>query len=88
MLERTLMLAIAPLRPCSAMASQKGCKSVSTDDSVSDEGGRLGDMTVSLGAALEVLGGGALPQRKLINSSLRIVLLRFFTQAKTSLLRR
>lgn len=79
------MLAIAPLRPCSAMASQKGCKSVSTDDTVSDEGGRLG---VSLGAALEVLGGGALPHRKLIKSSLRIVLLRFFTQAKTSLLRR
>lgn len=70
------------------MASQNGCKSVSTDDTVSDDGGRLGDMTVSLGAALEVLGGGALPQRKLINSSLRIVLLRFFTQAKTSLLRR
>ncbi len=70
------------------MASQKGCKSVSTDDTVSDEGGRLGDMTVSLGAALEVLGGGALPHKKLINSSLRIVLLRFFTQAKTSLLRR
>lgn len=70
------------------MASQKGCKSLSTDDTESDEGGRLGEWTVSLGAALEVLGGGALPQRKLIKSSLRIVLLRFLTQAKTSLLRR
>lgn len=81
------MPAIAPLRPCSAIASQKGCKSVSTDDTLSDEGCRLGDMTVSLGAALVVLGGGALPHRKLIRSSLRIVLRRFLTQAKMSLLR-
>lgn len=70
--------------PCSAMASRKGCKSVSTEDTVSDDGGRLGE---SLGVALETLGGGALPHRKLIKSSLRMVLRRFLTQAKTSLLR-
>lgn len=87
-LERTLILAIAPLRPCRAMASRKGCKSVSTDELVSAEVARLGDTTVSLGGALEFRGGGTFPHRKLIKSSLRIVLLRFLTQANTSLLRR
>ncbi len=67
------------------MASRKGCKSVSTDELVSVEVARLGDTTVSLGGALEFLGGaleflggGTFPHRKLIKSSLRIVLLRFF----------
>lgn len=66
------------------MASRKGCRSVSTEETVSDEGGRLGGI---LGVALETLGGGVLPHRKLIKSSLRMVLLRFFTQANISLLR-
>lgn len=87
-LERTLMLAIAPLRPWRAMASRKGCKSVSTEELLSVDVARLGDTTVSLGGGLEFRGGGAFPHRKLIKSSLRIVLLRFLTQAKTSLLRR
>lgn len=87
-LERTLILAIAPLRPWSAIASRNGCKSVSTEESVSEGEARLGDTTVSLGGARELRGGGILPHRKLIKSSLRIVRRRFFTQAKTSLLRR
>lgn len=87
--ERTLILAMAPLRPCSAMASLKGCRSASTDEPVSaDELARLGATMVSRGLALLLRGGGALPHRKLIRSSLRMVLLRFFTQANMSLLRR
>lgn len=70
--------------PCNAMASRKGCRSVSTEETESDGGGQLGGI---LGVALETLGGGALPHKKLIRSSLRMVLRRFFTQANTSLLR-
>lgn len=85
--ERILILAMAPLRPCRAMASLKGCRSVSTDELVSEDVGRLGDTIASLGGALELRGGGALPQRKLIRSSRRIVRLLFFTHARTSLFR-
>lgn len=74
--------------PWRAIASRNGCKSVSTEESVSEGEARLGDTTVSLGGAREFRGGGILPHRKLIKSSLRIVRRRFFTQAKTSLLRR
>lgn len=73
--------------PCRAMASLKGCRSVSTDELVSEDVGRLGDTIASLGGALELRGGGALPQRKLIRSSRRIVRLLFFTHARTSLFR-
>lgn len=87
--ERTLILAMAPLRPCSAMASLKGWRSASTDEPVSaGELARLGATIVSRGLALLLLCGGALPHRKLIRSSLRMVLRRFFTQANMSLLRR
>lgn len=71
------------------MASRKGCKSVSTDELVSVVGALVGEVTtVSLGGALVLRGGGAFPHKKLIKSSLRMVRLRFFTQANTSLLRR
>lgn len=87
--ERTLMLAMAPLKPCSAIASLKGWRSVSTDEPVSaGEFARLGATMASQGLALLLLCGGALPHRKLIRSSLRMVLRRFFTQANMSLLRR
>lgn len=87
--ERTLMLAMAPLRPCRAMASLKGCRSVSTDEPVSaGELARLGATMASRELVLLLLCGGAFPHRKLIRSSLRIVLRRFFTQASISLLRR
>lgn len=87
--ERTLMLAMAPLRPCSAMASLKGCRSASTDEPVSaGELARLGATMASRVLVLLLLCGGALPHRKLIRSSLRMVLRRFFTQASMSLLRR
>lgn len=88
-LQRTKTIAQKPgPLPWRAMASRKGCKSVSTEELVSVEEARLGDTTVSLGGALEFRGGGTFPHRKLIKSSLRIVLRRFLTQAKTSLLRR
>lgn len=87
--ERTLILAMAPLRPCSAIASLKGWRSASTDEPVSaGELARLGATMASRGLALLLLCGGALPHRKLIRSSLRMVLRRFFTQANMSLLRR
>lgn len=67
--------------PCRAMASLKGCRSVSTELSVSGGDGRL----ATLGGARDVRGGGTLPHRKLMRSSRLIVLLRFLTQAITSL---
>jgi len=71
--------------PCSAMASLNGWRSVSTEEPVSGEGlARLGASTANRGLVLLLLGGGALPQRKLIKSSLRMVLRRFFTHANTS----
>lgn len=69
--------------PCRAMASLNGCRSVSTDELVSEDGA----MAI-LGGARELRGGGALPHRKLMRSSRRMVRLLFFTQARTSLLRR
>lgn len=86
--ERTEMLAMAPLRPCRAMASLNGCRSVSTELPVSGGDGRLEDTMATLGGARAVRGGGTLPHRKLMRSSRLMVLLRFFTQAMTSLLRR
>lgn len=87
--ERTLILAIAPLKPCRAMASLKGCRSASTEEPVSaGELARLGATIVRRELVLPLLCGGALPHRKLMRSSLRIVLLRFFTQANMSLFRR
>lgn len=83
--ERTEMLAMAPLRPCRAMASLKGCRSVSTELSASGGAGRLADTTATLGGARGVRGGGTLPHRKLMRSSRLIVLRRFFTHAITSL---
>ena len=71
--------------PCSAIASLNGWRSVSTEEPVSGEGlARLGASMANRGLIRLLLGGGALPQRKLIKSSLRMVLLRFFTHAKTS----
>ena len=73
------------LLPCSAIASLNGWRSVSTEEPVSGEGlARLGASTASRGLVRLLLGGGALPQRKLIKSSRRMVLRRFFTHAKTS----
>lgn len=71
--------------PCRAMASLKGCRSVSTELSASGGGGRLADTTATLGGARGVRGGGTLPHRKLMRSSRLIVLRRFFTHAITSL---
>lgn len=71
--------------PCSAMASLKGCRSASTDEPVSaGELARLGATMVRRGFALLLLCGGALPHKKLMRSSRRIVLRRFFTQANIS----
>lgn len=67
------------------MASLKGWRSASTDEPVSaGELARLGATMASRGLALLLLCGGALPHRKLIRSSLRMVLRRFFTQANMS----
>lgn len=71
--------------PCSAMASLKGCRSVSTELPVSGAGGLLADTMATLGGARAVRGGGTLPHRKLMRSSRLIVLLRFLTHAITSL---
>lgn len=71
--------------PCRAMASLKGCRSVSTDEPVSaGELALLGATMASRELVLLLLCGGALPHRKLIRSSLRMVLRRFFTQASIS----
>lgn len=67
------------------MASLKGWRSASTDEPVSaGELARLGATMASRGLALLLLCGGALPHKKLIRSSLRMVLRRFFTQANMS----
>lgn len=71
--------------PCSAIASLKGCRSVSTEFPVSGADGRLADTMATLGGARAVRGGGTLPHKKLMRSSRLIVLLRFFTHAITSL---
>lgn len=71
--------------PCSAMASLKGCRSASTDEPVSaGELARLGATMVRRGLALPLLCGGALPHKKLMRSSLRMVLRRFLTHASMS----
>lgn len=67
------------------MASLKGCRSVSTELPVSVGAGRFVATTETLGGARVDRGGGALPHRKLMRSSRLMVLLRFFTQAITSL---
>lgn len=67
------------------MASLNGWRSASTDEPVSaGELARLGATMASRVLALLLLCGGALPHRKLIRSSLRMVLRRFFTQANMS----
>lgn len=67
------------------MASLKGWRSASTDEPVSaGELARLGATMASLELVLPLLCGGALPHRKLIRSSRRMVLRRFFTQANIS----
>lgn len=79
------ILVVSVFSPCSAMASLKGCRSASTDEPVSaGELPRLGAIMVRRGFALLLLCGGALPHKKLMRSSLRIVLRRFFTQANMS----
>lgn len=71
--------------PCRAIASLKGCRSASTELSVSGGDGRLADTIATIGGARAVRGGGTLPQRKLMRSSRLIVLRRFLTHAITSL---
>lgn len=67
------------------MASLKGWRSASTDEPVSaGELARLGATMARRGFDLLLLCGGALPHRKLIRSSRRMVLRRFFTHANMS----
>lgn len=67
------------------MASLKGWRSASTDEPVSaGELARLGATIARRGFDLLLLCGGALPHRKLIRSSRRMVLRRFFTHANMS----